>query len=208
MPIRVKVTNSGDKTANGIVLNLKTNADQLEVAQPVINVGSLAAGESRIVEYSAIGRSITDSSSIPLGLVATENGSVTGRRIGLLDLSRQFPVVNDYFIDLANNSVAALRTPGVVRVNYTIKNRSSRIMFNSLQLKVRFLNTEDPTNFVVIGFNPQFLLPMDQGETVTFTVPVLVKAANKGGVIEAEVQEGGKTVVIHREDFSQAQTLN
>jgi hypothetical protein len=208
MPIRVKVTNSGDKTANGIVLNLKTNADQLEVAQPVINVGSLVAGESRIVEYSAIGRSISDASSIPLGFVATESGSVTGRRIGLLDLSRQFPVVNDYFIDLANNAVATLRTPGVVRVTYTVKNRSSRIMFNSLQLKVRFLNSEDPTNFVVIGPNPQFLSPMDQGESVSFMVPVLVKAANKGGVIEVEVQEAGRTVVIHREDFSQAQTLN
>jgi hypothetical protein len=208
MPVRVKVTNSGDKAANGIVLSLKTNANQLEVAQPTITVGSLAAGESRVVEYSAIGRDISQAGPIQLGLVATEGGSVTGRRIGLLDLSRQFPLVNDYLIDLANNAVSALRAPGVVRIAYTVKNRSSRIMFNSLQLKVRFLNTEDPTNFVVIGPNPQFLLPTDQGETVNFMVPVLVKAANKGGVIEVEVQEAGKTVVIHREDFSQAQTLN
>lgn len=207
MPIRVKLTNTGSKSASGVVLNLKTSADQLEVAQPTITVGSLAAGESRIVEYSAIGRSISQAESIQLGLAATEGGSLTGRRIGALDLSRQFPVINDYLIDLANNAVNALRAPGVTRIAYTISNKSRRLMFNSLQVKVRFLNTEDASNFVVIGPNPQLLMPMDQGESVSFTVPVLVKAANKGGVIEVEVQEAGRTVVIHREDFSQAQTL-
>ncbi len=208
MPVRVKLTNTGDKTANGIVLNMKANAEQLEVAQPMINVGSLAAGESRVVEYSAIGRGISQSESIQFGFAATEGGSITGRRIGALDMSRQFPIINDYLIDLANGAVTALRTPGVIRIAYKVTNKSRRLMFNSLQLKVRFLNTEDPTNFVVIGPNPQLLMPIDQGESVSFTVPVMVKAANKGGVIEVEVQEAGRTVVIHREDFSQAQTLN
>jgi hypothetical protein len=208
MPVRVKVKNIGNQPAQGVVLNLKANADQLEVAQPTSQVGAIAAGETKTVEYSVTGRDLSDSSTVQMGFVATEGASVSGRRVGVLDLSRQFPVVNDYRIDLANSGVAALRTAGLTRLNYTIKNVSRRLMYNSLQVKVTFRNTEDAANFVVVGPNPQYLLPMDQGETTSFTIPVLVKAANRGGVIEVEVQEAGRTVVIHREDFSQGQSLN
>jgi hypothetical protein len=208
MPVRAKVTNISNKALNGVVLKVKTDADQIEVAQPTLNVGTIAAGETKVLEYTAIGRNVTSSGALQMGFIATEGGSVTGRRIGLLDLSRQFPVVNDYFIDLANASVSALRAPGVVRLNYTVRNQSRRLMYNSLQVKVRFLNTEDASNFVVIGPNPQFLMPLDRGESVKFTIPVMVKAASKGGVVEVEVQEAGVPVVIHREDFSQGQSLN
>lgn len=42
---------------------------------------------------------------------------------------------------------------------------------------------------------------MQKGQSVVFTLPVLVKNSNAGGTLELEVQEDGEAAVIHRVNF-------
>ena len=43
--------------------------------------------------------------------------------------------------------------------------------------------------------------PIAQGESESFVVPVLSNASNSGGTLQLEVQEDGRTVVVHQVQF-------
>ena len=123
----------------------------------------------------------------------------SGRRWGLLDLTKELPVVNDYSIRLSSD-VAALKRQGVARLEYVIRNESSRLGFQGLQLHARILGSST-AEFQVIGPNPLLLSPLVPGQAVSFLVPVLALRDGLAGTLELEVKENGQTVVIHRKEF-------
>ncbi|MEK6704193.1 MAG: hypothetical protein AABZ06_00220 [Bdellovibrionota bacterium] len=194
LKLRLK-NQSSVATDSGFLVNFKSSSQLIEIVRPQVNVGVLNPGEERVIEFVAIGRE-TGNAKIP---VAFEGVSGTGRRIGLMDEIRDIPVMNDYVIDVVSGATS-LRMAGISRVEYKIRNVSSRLILKTLQLKIRIKAKEgDP--FAVLGPNPQYLSPILNGQTSGFVAPVLVRGANSGGTIELEVQESGRTVVLHREDF-------
>jgi hypothetical protein len=52
-----------------------------------------------------------------------------------------------------------------------------------------------------IGFNPQFLLPLERGEPAGFVIPVVMPQGLTSGMVELEVRENGVPVVIHQAKF-------
>lgn len=196
--VRFRLTNVSEKATDSILkIRFQSNPQQLVIDEPEKSIPGLASGETRMVEYWVTAR--TADASLHLPFAVSVNGSTT-RRIGLLDETRQVPIVNDYRIQLVS-SAEPLRKAGVTRVLYQIRNSGSRLLYKSLQLKVSVKEASDPTGFAVIGPNPQYLLPLEKGETTQFLVPIAVKSENPGGVLELELQEDGQTVVIHQQDF-------
>ncbi|MCM2323560.1 MAG: hypothetical protein NDJ90_09905 [Oligoflexia bacterium] len=198
--VKFRLTNQSLQPTDGsLAIRFIADTAQLEVRGADQLTGGLNPGESREIVYTVIARTAQDSIRIPLAVSVTGGG----RRIGLMDETGQAPVVNDYRVTLTG-SARELTQAGVVRLTYKVRNTGSRLLYKSLQLNFRFKNTDTPENFVVIGPSTQFLLPLEQGESATFVVPVLVKEANSGATLELELQEDGQTVVIHQASFGNA----
>ncbi|OFY98217.1 MAG: hypothetical protein A2Z97_10505 [Bdellovibrionales bacterium GWB1_52_6] len=195
--LAVKVRNQSNKpTEPSLKVVLTSDPAILQVTKGSADIGVLNPGEERIVEFSVIARAHGASIRVPYVLQSLLG---SGRRIGLTDGEKSVPLVNDYRISVSGNT-RALRANGVTRMQYTITNISSRLLLKGLQLKARILGN-DAQNFVIIGPNPQYLTPLIKGQSLSFDVPILVKAANSGGSLELEVQEDGRTVVISQTDF-------
>jgi hypothetical protein len=198
MPIRVRLTNHSNKTLEpGSLVKLLAKNSQVELKASSATLNSLKPGESQVIEFIAIARTDANALSIPLAVTVNHP---SGRRIGLIDLTREVPVINDYRITL-NNSIQSLTQPGVKRVLYTIKNVSARLLYHGLQLHVRVNGANPAQNFTVIGPNPQYLFPLSPGSSEDFVVPILVQSTNPGATLELEVQEDGRPVVVHQVNF-------
>lgn len=199
--IKVRLANQGNQPTPVSKIKLLADTRELEILNPAQDTDVLNPGESRIISYTVIARTTAESVKIPLALTVTDS---SGRRIGLLDEDRRAPVSNDYRIALTV-ATDSLRKAGVTRAYYKVRNTGSRLLYKWLQLKIRVVGTENPDNFVVIGPNPQFLKPLERGETAQFVVPVLVKEDNAGGILELEIMEDGDTAAIHQAEFTKQQ---
>jgi len=194
LAIRVKNQSQVPSDA-GTRIQLSSDPATLEILDGAMTLGILNPGESRVIEFQVIARK-GGSPRIPLVIEAVGAGS---RRIGLLDQAPQIPVLNDYTIRLAQ-SLASLRKAGISRVEYVIRNVHSRSSLRGLQLHVKVTpKSGDP--FAVAGPNPQYLNPLRNGQESSFLVPIVIRTENEGGVLELEVKENGRTVVIHRSEF-------
>lgn len=194
--LAIKVKNqSTQPTDETTLLTVNVDSAELELLQKEITLGMLQPGQERVVELEAIGRSRKAALELPI-ILEVRLGA--GRRVGLQDAKTSVDLVNDYRILADTAPVAALKKKGLVRLNYTIKNVGSKNALKGLQLKISFSN---PEGFRVVGPNPQFVSPLRNGQSLKFTVPVMVKDNNAGGTVELEVQENGRTTVINRNQF-------
>jgi hypothetical protein len=196
--IRFRLKNqSQTATESGLILNLVSDPNKIEIKAAELRTPVLAAGEERTVEFTVVARASQEYVKLPLALdVKLATG---GRRIGLLDETRSVPVLNDYRIR-ADGTGIALRKAGVTRIPYTLSNINSRLILRGLQVNVRFKGANSEL-FKVIGPNPQYLAAIRSGKSRSFVIPVMATVDNDGAVLEIEVQEDGKTVVIHQLDF-------
>lgn len=196
--LKVRLRNQSNKATDaGLKVLFRSNPELIEILNDRVAVGILNPGEERVVEFGVIARRGGAVLEVPMvfqSLLGTE------RRVGLIDQELRIPLVNDYRIEVGIPGVRALRSAGVSRVEYTIRNVGSRLLMKGLQLKVK-INGENGGNFAVIGPNPQYLSPLLQGQSLSFVVPILSRDSNSGGVLELEVQEDGRTVIISRTEF-------
>lgn len=195
--LKIKLRNQSTKpTDAGFKVLFRSNPQILEVLKDRVEVGILNSGEERVIEFPVIAREGGSSIQVPMVVQALLGNE---RRVGLIDEERRVPLVNDYRIEVGAGA-RALRAAGVSRVEYVIRNVGSRLLMKGLQLKVKILG-DNAGNFAVIGPNPQYLTPLLQGQSLSFVVPILSRDANSGGVLELEVQEDGRSVVINRTEF-------
>jgi len=195
--LKIRVKNQSQTPSDaGLKLSFNSDPEKLEMRRTEAQIGILNPGEERIIEFPVIARETGAEIRVPLVFLASLG---TGRRVGLIDEERRIPLINDYRIQVAP-TVNGLRNEGITRIEYTIQNISSRMLMKGLQLKVKVMD-DTANNFVVIGPNPQYLMPMIRGQSIGFVIPVLVKSNNAGGVLELEVQEDGHGVVISRVSF-------
>jgi len=194
--LAIKVRNQSNRpTDEATLLNISLDSAELELLQKEVSLGALQPGQEKVVEVEAIGRSRKAVLELPI-ILEVRLGA--GRRVGLQDARTTVDLINDYRIMADTTAVAALKKKGLVRLNYSIKNVGSKNALKGLQLKISFSN---PQGFRVIGPNPQFVSPLRNGQSLKFTVPIMVRDNNAGGIVELEVQENGRTTVINRNQF-------
>jgi hypothetical protein len=198
--LKVKVTNNSSQAITGPVrLELRSDSRHIELRQASAEVATLAPGETRETTFRVVGTSDQDSPQISLAISVVDGAR---KRVAVRDFSGSVPVVNDYRVRLLDGG-GSLKNSGVTRLNYRIRNVSSRLVFGALELYARVL---DANGKVVpearwIGFNPQFLLPLEKGEQVKFVIPVVMPQGVSAGMVELEVRENGVPVVIHQARF-------
>ncbi len=194
--VKVKVSNVSSAPISGPVsVELRAESTKVELLDTRASLATLEAGESRVVEFRVIGRSELDSENLPFAVQVADGSR---KRVAARDFTGAVPVINDYRVKVAG--VAGGIKAGVSRIQYVVRNVSSRLLFSSLELHARLLDSQGAvrTDVTWIGFNPQYLLPLERGEQARFVVPVFLKSAVEGGTIELEVRENGVPVVIHR----------
>jgi len=195
--VRLLVRNRSETPTNpGLGLRIASPSEKLEILTSEVNAGVLAPGASGVFEFRVIAHTGGNTLQVPITFGAILGG---GRRVGLLETNKAYPVRNDFRV-LPTSDLSTLRNKGVTRVSYKITNIGSTDQFKGLQLKVSVLGP-NRDKFQVVGPNPQFLPPMDRGIATTFVVPLLAKEKNTGGKVQIEIQEDGKTVVVHQAAF-------
>lgn len=196
--LKIKAKNNGNVAfAAGAPVLFSSKPELLEITRAEAILGALPSGGEQVLEFAAIARK--SGTSIALPVVFQALAGPERRRVGLLDETRDIPLANDYRIEILT-SLDNLRKPGVTRVEYRITNVGERAAPKGLQLK-SIVNGESADNFSVVGPNPQYLSPIPAGKSSKFVVPLMSKDPNSGGQLELQVQEDGRTVVIHRKDF-------
>ena len=197
-PVRFYVVNQSPKSSvSGSVLKIQTDANKLEIKNASLVIPDLAPGQKTVIEFTGIARVSDNQVQIPMVLQALASD---GRRVGATEISTSASVRNDYKIDVTSD-ISNLRNRGVVRVNYRIDNVGSLRLSKGLQLRARIVDTANASNFVTVGPSPQYLAPLENGQSASFMIPIMSKAANDGGTLELEVQEDGVPVVISRTPF-------
>jgi len=198
-PLFVMVSNQSQvKLGTGGTLTMRSDPKILEIEKETMPLSPLSVNGTEILQYHAIVRSAGANPRIPFGM---EVLTAKGRRIGLIDETRAVPILNDYRVQVvSSNAESALRTKGLARLTYRIRNVSSRAFAKGLQMKIRFKNNPDGSH-LVIGPNPQYLAPLQKDQSADFVVPISVVKGGASGIMELEVFEDGKLVVIHQLKF-------
>lgn len=197
--VRIRFTNQAQvatASTSRVTLVGRGSSQPVEWLTREAVLGVLQPGESRAIEFQVISRSPDSQMTLPLSLVVDDGQS---RRIGLYDTQAQVPVENDYRIRIGGD-LSGLRRGGMVRANYEIRNFGSDRLFKGLQLRARVLGP-DAEAFMILGPNPQYLSPIERGNSIQFVLPVFAKGPNQGGELEVEVLEDGISTVIHRVQF-------
>ena len=202
--LKLRVSNRSTLPISGpIEVALRSDTSLVELRQSSVSMLGLQPGESRELQFDAIARSELESVSFPLAVVLKDGN----RKLVLSrDFSNASPVLNDYRVSLLS-APAQVSKAGIVRLEYRLRNVSSRLVFSALELHARIFDVQgvERTDVQWIGFNPQFLMPMERGEQVQFVIPFLIPAGasgvKSGGRVELEVRENGIPVVIHRAAF-------
>ena len=195
--IMLKLKNNSRTAATGALdVFMLSNSGELEVIKGDAKATSLASGSESLVEFTVIARTPLDFAQVPLAF--SVNGQ-SGRRVGMLASNVSLPVANDYRVRIVSPHVG-LRSTGINRLEYHLRNVGSRLLYKGLQLEVKVLG-ENAENFAVLGPKPQYLTPLDRGGEIYFTIPVLSRSANSGGVLELSVFEDGRLTVVHRLQF-------
>jgi hypothetical protein len=198
-PFFVMVSNQSKVRINeGGTLTVRSDPKILEIQDETMKLAALSVQGTQILQYFATVRSTGATQKIPFGM---EVLTAKGRRIGLLDETKAVPILNDYRVQVVSSGAeSALRTKGLARLTYRIRNVSSRAFAKGLQMKIRF-KTGVEGSHQVIGPNPQYLAPLQKGQQADFVVPVSVLKGGTSGLLELEVFEDGKIVVIHQLKF-------
>lgn len=177
------------------VLRLSTTSEQAEIAERQASVGGLGPGESRTLNFTVTART----PDVRLVLPVAVNISVDNRKLGSFVANPRFTVTNPYRI-VGRLTGGGLRTAGTGRVEYTFRNDSAIESYHGLQLRARVITDESGT-VEVLGPNTQYLTPLGKSRSASFVLPMVVRKANTGGMIELELLEDGVPVVIHRMNF-------
>lgn len=194
--VTVSVRNISSKPLSpDAVLRLSTNSEQAEITERQASVGGLGPGESRNLNFTVTARTPDSKLALPVAV----NISGVNRKLGSFVASPRFTVTNPYRI-VGRLTGGGLRKAGTGRVEYTFRNDSATESYHGLQLRARVISDE-PGAVEVLGPNTQYLTPLGKSRSASFVLPMVVRRANTGGVIELELLEDGVPVVIHRMNF-------
>jgi hypothetical protein len=194
--VTISVRNISSKPLSpDAILKLSADTNEAEIAERQAQVGGLGPGESRTLNFTVTARTPQANLALPLAV----NISGDNRKLGSFVASPRFNVTNPYRI-VGRLTGGGLRAAGTGRVEYTFRNDSATETYHGLQLRARVIS-DDPGSVEILGPNTQYLTPLGKSRSASFVLPMVVRKANTGGIIELELLEDGVPVVIHRMNF-------
>lgn len=200
--VRVRVTNQSSLVLpENATLGLTTNMQGVTFSKTSEAIDGLAAGESRDIAFPFTNESYEGQT---VDFVASLN-LASGRRIGLLNESRQVPSLQDYKFKMSNGiflgDISDLRKGGKHRLKVFITNISSRVATGQLTLTASIIGP-NASNFSFTKGQQDSFSPIKPGEEVSSDKMIVkTKRSNSGGTFVLEVREGGKLLGRFKQDF-------
>jgi hypothetical protein len=201
--VKVRVTNNSSLALpENATLSVSTNMQGVVFSKTSEAVNGLGAGEARDIAFPfsadnyRAGQEVTFVGALNLA---------SGRRIGILNESRQIPSLQDYAFKASNGvllgDISDLRKKGKTRLKIYLKNVSSRRATETVTLTASITGPNAKNFSFTKGQQDQFK-PIAPGEEVT-TDKMVVKArkASSGGTFVVEVREGGKLLGVFNQAF-------
>lgn len=198
--VRVRVTNQSSLALpENATLGLTTNMQGVVFSKSSDAVDGLRAGEARDVSFPFNADNYQDGQQVKF--VASLN-LASGRRIGLLNESREVPSIQDYQFRMSgSNDNADLRKKGKERMKIAVKNVSSRQATETLTLTVS-ITGPNAANFQFVKGNQMAYSPIAPGqESDSDKIVINSRKENSGGTLVFEVREGGRLLGITRQNF-------
>ncbi|MBS1962569.1 MAG: hypothetical protein JST04_10155 [Bdellovibrionales bacterium] len=200
--VKVRVTNQSQLVLpEDATLGLTTNMQGVTFSKTSEAINGLAAGESRDISFPFTNESYDGQT---VNFVASLN-LASGRRVGVLNESRQVPSLQDYQFKMSNGillgDISDLKKDGKHRLKVYITNISSRVATGQLTLTASIIGP-NASNFSFTKGQQDSFSPIKPGQEVS-SDKMVVKAAhdNSGGTFVLEVREGGKLLGRFKQNF-------
>lgn len=186
----VIVENSGNQpTPEDLSVTLSSDTFFLDIQNPTVLVGALAAGEKRTIEFEVLPKRLNDSQvTIPLKIEA----KAAGKRVGFATANAVATVSGSYKIELAS-SILKLHEPGTYQMKYQVTNTMDRASSSKLSVTARVLGQE-ASKFQITSMMPLVIDVLKPGSKSMVTFPLRVLEKNGGGQIEIIVMESNRIV--------------
>jgi hypothetical protein len=162
-------------------------------------MNGLQAGESRDVSFTFNADNYQDGQRV--NFVGALN-LVSGRRIGILNESREIPSLQDYAFKIkGGNDISDLRKKGKERMKVFVKNISARQATQTLTLTLSIIGPNSSSFSFVKGNQETFDPIAPGGESSGEKIVIKTSKSNSGGTIVMEVREGGKLLGVLKQNF-------
>jgi hypothetical protein len=201
--LRLRVTNQSQlPLPENATLALSTHMPGVVFTTTSLAVNGLNAGESRDLEFPFNAESYADGQEVDF--VGSLNVA-SGRRIGILNESREVPALQDYQFKVSNGillgSIKDLRGSGTTRIKVYAKNISTRQSTQTLTLTASIAGPNASLFSFAKGNQTQFP-PFSPGqEQESDKMVIKVDKDNSGGTFVVEVREGGRLIGSFKQDF-------
>ena len=199
--IRVK-NNSSLVLPEDATLAISTNMQGVVFSKTSEAVHGLRAGEARDIAFPFSADNYQD------GQQVTFVGSLnlaSGRRVGILNESRQVPSMQDYQMSVSGGillgDISGLRKSGKTRIKIHLKNISTRVATGTITLTAS-ITGPDAKNFSFTKGQQDQFSPIAPGQEST-SDKMVIKASKsgKGGTFVVEVREAGKLLGVFKQAF-------
>jgi hypothetical protein len=197
--LRMKVTNQSRLILpENAVLAISTNMQGVAFSKTSDAVNGLQSGEARELQFPFTADGYIESQSVTFVAALS---LTSGRRVGILNESREIPSLQEYAFRMSHDELKDLRKSGKERIKVYVKNVSSRQATQSLTLTAS-ITGPNAANFSFPKGNQLVFAPIAPGKEQEQD-KLLVKAdrANSGGTFVLEVREGGKLIGVQKKNF-------
>jgi hypothetical protein len=200
--IRLRVTNQSSLVLpESATLAISANMEGVTLQKTTESIVGLRAGESRDVVFPFM---VDSASSAQTVNFAASLNLASGRRVGLLNETRQVPSMQDYAFKIRNGvfdgDIVDLRKKGTVRVPIFVKNVSQRAATESITVTAS-IKGENAKHFKFTKGNQATYSPLGPGKEEKQKIVVKVDSKNSGGIFSIEVREGGRLIGRYEEQF-------
>jgi hypothetical protein len=201
--VKVRVTNQSSLVLpENATLSLSTNMTGVTFSKSSDAVNGLGAGEARDIEFPFQADNYADGQDV---LFTAALNLTSGRRIGMLNESREIPSLQDYSFKASNGvllgDISDLRKSGKTRIKIYLKNISSRQATETVTLTASVIGP-NASNFSFAKGQQDSFQPIAPGQEVESNKMVIkAKKSNSGGTFVVEVREGGKLLGSFKQAF-------
>jgi hypothetical protein len=200
--LRLRIVNQSSRSLpENASVSLTTNLEGVTFEKTSAEVNGLQAGEAREVAFSFVAEKVRGRQSVEFAAMLN---LASGRRIGMLDETREVASLQDYSFQVKNSlfkgDIDDLRKSGTTRLAILVKNTSSRKATESLTVTAS-VKGPNAKLFRFTKGNQVTYSPISSGKSEKQKISVKVDGKNSGGTFVLEVREGGKLIGVFEETF-------
>lgn len=200
--LKLRVTNlSSLPLPENATVSVSTNMEGVTFEKTSGAVNALGAGEARDIQFGFTADGYTGGSPV---LFTSSLNLASGRRVGLLNETREVPALQDYSFKVKNGlltgSISDLKKSGKTKLVIFVKNISQRKGTGSLTATASITGV-NASKFSFVKGNQVVFSPLDPGSEQKQKIVVRADGKNSGGTFVLEIRESGKLIGKYKENF-------